>query len=101
MGVVWAAEHLTLGTEVAVKFIRPERVTADRVIVTRFEREARATARIAHPHVVQVMDYGTVDGAVPYIVMELLRGATLGELLERGGRLSLATARSLVAQIGS
>jgi formylglycine-generating enzyme required for sulfatase activity len=101
MGVVWAARHLTLETDVAVKLIRPERVAADPGLVTRFEREARATARIAHPHVVQVMDYGALDGAVPYLVMELLRGFSLAELLERGGRLSLVTARSLVEQVGS
>ncbi len=101
MGVVWAARHLTLETDVAVKLIRPERAAADPALVARFEREARATARIAHPHVVQIMDYGAVDGAVPYIVMELLRGFSLAELLERGGRLSVATARSLVQQIGS
>jgi serine/threonine protein kinase len=101
MGVVWAARHLTLGTDVAVKLIRPERVAADPALVTRFEREARATARIAHPHVVQVMDYGAVDDAVPYLVMELLRGFSLAELLERGGRLSFATVQSLVQQVGS
>ncbi|MCC6552620.1 MAG: SUMF1/EgtB/PvdO family nonheme iron enzyme [Polyangiaceae bacterium] len=101
MGVVWAARHLALETEVAVKLIRPERVAADPALIARFEREARATARIAHPHVVQVMDYGAVNDAVPYIVMELLRGFSLAELLERGGRLSFATARSLVEQVGS
>jgi serine/threonine protein kinase len=101
MGVVWAARHLALDTDVAVKFIRPERAAADPAIAARFEREARATARIAHPHVVKVMDYGVVDGTVPYLVMELLRGFSLAELLERGGRLSLATARSLVQQVGS
>jgi formylglycine-generating enzyme required for sulfatase activity len=101
MGVVWAARHLMLETDVAVKLIRPERVAADPALVARFEREARATARIAHPHVVQVMDYGVVDGAVPYLVMELLRGFSLAELLERGGRLSFATAKSLVEQVGS
>ncbi|MFO0592612.1 MAG: bifunctional serine/threonine-protein kinase/formylglycine-generating enzyme family protein [Polyangiaceae bacterium] len=101
MGVVWAARHLALGTDVAVKLIRPERVAADPSLLARFEREARTTARIAHPHVVQVMDYGTIDGAVPYLVMELLRGFTLAELLERGGRLSVATARSLLKQVGS
>jgi serine/threonine protein kinase/formylglycine-generating enzyme required for sulfatase activity len=101
MGVVWAARHITLETDVAVKFIRPERVAADPALVARFDREARATARIAHPNVVQVMDYGAVDGAVPYIVMELLRGFTLADLLERGGRLSFATAKSLVQQVGS
>ncbi|WP_437291694.1 SUMF1/EgtB/PvdO family nonheme iron enzyme [Sorangium sp. So ce406] len=101
MGVVWAARHLALDTDVAVKFIRPERAAANPALVARFQREARATARIAHPHVVQVMDYGAVDGAVPYLVMELLRGFSLAELLERGGRLSFATARSLLQQVGS
>ena len=101
MGVVWAARHLTLATDVAVKLIRPERVAADPALVARFEREARATARIAHPNVVQVMDYGTVDDAVPYLVMELLRGFSLAELIERGGRLSLVTIKSLVQQVGS
>ncbi len=85
----------------AVKLIRPERFAADPALVARFEREARATARIAHPNVVQVMDYGTVDGAVPYLVMELLRGFSLAELIERGGRLSLATVKALVQQVGS
>ncbi len=101
MGVVWAARHLTLETDVAVKLIRPERAAADPATIARFEREARATARIAHPHVVKVMDYGTAFGASPYLVMELLRGFSLAELLERGGRFSLATARSLAQQVGS
>lgn len=101
MGVVWAARHLRLETDVAVKLIRPERAASDPALVARFEREAKATARIAHPHVVQVMDYGAIDGAVPYIVMELLAGFSLANLLERGGRLSLATARLLVDQVGS
>ena len=76
MGVVWAARHLTLETDVAVKLIRPERAAADPALVARFEREARATARIAHPNVVQVMDYGIVgrrralhrDGAAPRLL---------------------------------
>ncbi len=101
MGVVWAARHLALETDVAVKLIRPERAAADPALVARFEREARATARIAHPNVVEVKDYGAVDGAVPYLVMELLRGFSLAELIERGGRLSLATAKALVRQVGS
>jgi formylglycine-generating enzyme required for sulfatase activity len=101
MGVLWVARHLALDVDVAVKFIRPERAAGDPALVARFEREARALARIADPHVVQVMDYGTVGGAVPFIVMELLRGASLAELLERGGRLSLATAKLLARQVGS
>jgi serine/threonine protein kinase len=101
MGVVWAAHHEALDKEVAVKLIRPERVAANPELMARFEREAKTTARISHPHVVHVMDYGTVDDAVPYIVMELLNGFSLAELIESGGRLSLSTARVLVQQVGS
>lgn len=100
MGVVWVARHEALDTDVAVKLIRPERVAADPALVARFELEAKATARIAHPNVVQVMDFGTVDGTVPFIVMELLEGFSLAELLASGGRLSFASARLLVEQIG-
>lgn len=100
MGVVWVARHEGLDTDVAVKLIRPERVSADPAVVTRFELEAKATARIAHPNVVQVMDFGTLDGAVPYIVMELLEGFSLAELLASGGRLSFATTVLLVRQVG-
>ncbi|MBI3200860.1 MAG: SUMF1/EgtB/PvdO family nonheme iron enzyme [Myxococcales bacterium] len=100
MGVVWVARHETLDTDVAVKLIRPERVAADPALVARFELEAKATARIAHPNVVQVMDFGTVDGTVPFIVMELLEGFSLAELLASGGRLSFATTRLLVEQVG-
>ncbi len=100
MGVVWAARHETLETDVAVKLIRPERGQDD-ALIARFEREAKTTARIQHPHVVHVMDFGSVDAAVPYIVMELLSGFSLAELLESGGRLSLASALVLVQQVGS
>jgi serine/threonine protein kinase len=81
MGDVYAAEDLRLGRPVAVKLLRPwlaDHPDARR----RFAREARAAARLSHPNVVQVYDYGT-DGGAPYIVMELLPGRTLAhDLLE-------------------
>ncbi len=101
MGTVWEAQHLRLDTRVAVKFIRPDRAAANPALVKRFEREAKAAARISHPNVVRVMDFGAIDGAVPYLVMELLDGFSLAELLERGGRLSFATAKALAEQVGS
>ena len=101
MGVVWAARHLALDTDVAVKILRPERVAERPVLLARFEREARLTAKIRHPHVVEVMDYGTAFGEVSYLVMELLDGFTLADLLARGGRLSFATTRALVEQVGA
>jgi len=100
MGVVWAARHESLDTDVAVKLIRPERVIGSSASLARFEIEAKTTARIAHPNVVQVMDYGTVDDSLPFIVMELLDGFSLAELLESGGRLSWASTQLLVQQVG-
>jgi serine/threonine-protein kinase len=99
MGVVWAARHLTLGTDVAIKFIRRERIATDPGLLTRFEREAKTLASIAHPNVVRIMDFGT-EAATPYIVMELLQGFSLAELFEQGGRLSVATVRAVVEQVG-
>ena len=55
MGTVWIAEHLTLDTEVAVKFMAPELATHPDA-VARFRREARAAARLRSPHVVKVFD---------------------------------------------
>jgi serine/threonine-protein kinase len=98
MGSVWVARHLALDEDVAVKFMSvalPDLADAR----ARFAREARTAARLRGPHVVQVLDHG-VDGELPYLVMELLRGEHLGERLRREGRLSLDAAASLAEQIG-
>jgi len=99
MGSVWLAEHLSLAMEVAVKFIRPERAAADPTLVQRFEREAKAAARITSPHVVQIKDYGIADETTPYIVMERLRGRSLTEVLDDGGRLSLRRVGEVVVDV--
>ena len=98
MGSVWLAEHLALATDVAVKFIRPERAANDPTLLRRFEREAKAAAKISSPHVVAIKDYG-LAGDTPYIVMELLRGDSLHEIFAREGRLSLGRASALVADV--
>jgi serine/threonine-protein kinase len=97
MGSVWAAEHLTLRSKVAVKLIDPGLAkSAD--AVRRFEREARAAAMLRSPHVVQVLDFG-VDAGSPYLVMELLQGESLGTRLGRGGRLSLRETSLVMNQL--
>lgn len=83
MAVVVAARHTTLGEHVAIKILHP-RLAKDTEGSERFFREARATARIRSEHVVRVQDVGRTDEGLPYIVMELLRGADLGQVLTAG-----------------
>ena len=97
MGSVWAAEHLTLRSRVAVKLIDPQ-VYGIPQALHRFEREARALAILRSPHVVQVLDYG-VDSGNPYLVMELLEGVTLRRRLQTYGRLTWATAWTLTQHL--
>src|SRR5262245_14851913 len=80
MGQVWEAEQLTLKRRVAVKFVRPERVTAKQLEL--FAREARAGGRLSHPGIVGVHEYGTSDG-LAWIAMEFIGGAwTLKDFLD-------------------
>jgi serine/threonine-protein kinase len=100
MGSLWVAEHLTLHTEVAVKFLPIERLKDDPSLLTRFLREATLAARIKSPHVVATLDHGVSDDGLPYIVMELLEGETLNERLRRAGRLTPWQTAMVVWQVG-
>jgi serine/threonine protein kinase/ABC-type branched-subunit amino acid transport system substrate-binding protein len=97
MGSVWVARHLQLDTDVAVKLIVPER-SESAVARERFEREAKASAQIRSPNVVQVHDYG-VDGDLPFIVMELLEGEDLAARLAREKKLSLAATAAVLVPV--
>ncbi|HEY6080907.1 MAG TPA: serine/threonine-protein kinase [Polyangiaceae bacterium] len=97
MGVVVEATHLQLAQRVAIKFLLPE-LCSQRDSVTRFLREARAAVRIESEHVARVMDVGTSDEGVPFLVMEYLEGLDLAQLLQREQRLPFAQAVSLIVQ---
>jgi eukaryotic-like serine/threonine-protein kinase len=81
MGEVWEADDAVLGRRVALKML-VEELAADEQATRRFVREARATARLAHPNVARVYDFGR-DGGTPFLVMELLEGETLAARLAR------------------
>ncbi|MEM9070361.1 MAG: protein kinase [Myxococcota bacterium] len=82
MGVVYRATNTATGRPVAVKLLR-DQLVPDVTARKRFEREARAAAALDHPNVVDVLDLGTSDDGAAYIVLELLRGESLADLLER------------------
>ena len=99
MGSVWVAEHVTLQSEVAVKFVSAERMADNPEAVVRFIGEASAAAQIQSPHVVKIFDQGVTDDGVPFIVMELLRGETLRERLRRAGAMDPLEVAVLVRQL--
>jgi len=82
-GVVYEAEHLVTGRECAIKILLPRGGDAE-LQRTRFARESRLPAKVAGPHVAEVLDAGIFDD-MPYIVMERLHGEDLGELVAREG----------------
>jgi serine/threonine-protein kinase len=97
MGAVWEAEHLSLKTRVAVKFML-DRFASSGAETARFVREARAAAQVKSPHVAQVFDHGVTEDGTPYIVMEMLEGESLGARLERAGRLGLRETATILGQ---
>ncbi|HZN19193.1 MAG TPA: serine/threonine-protein kinase [Micromonosporaceae bacterium] len=87
MSVVWCAQDEVLAREVAVKVLAPK-LAADAGLLERIRIEARSAARLRHPNIVDIHDYGeaSVNGGppLPYVVMELVEGRSLANLLTAG-----------------
>jgi serine/threonine-protein kinase len=98
MGSVWVADHLSLHTQVVVKFIAVE-LAAREEAVERFSREAAAAAQVKSPHVVQMFDHGVTQDGIAFIVMELLEGVDLGKHLAARKRLSIGETASVISQV--
>lgn len=83
MGVLYLARHKVLPRKYVIKIIRLHLVDQQaNVAVRRFKREAKALASVPHRHVVEVVDYDTVDERTPYFVMEYVEGKTLSAFME-------------------
>lgn len=80
MGVVYKARQKSLNRLVALKLLAPERV-GDGDFAVRFEREAQALARLNHPHIVAVHDFGETQGFY-YLIMEFVNGVNLRQLIQ-------------------
>jgi serine/threonine-protein kinase len=98
MGEVHLAEHRLLKRPCAVKLVRPER-TGDAQALARFEREVQSTARLVHPNIVEIYDYGRTEDGTFYYVMEYLEGLNLEELVGRYGRMPPGRSLHIVLQL--
>src|SRR5262245_19474099 len=97
MGVVVAAMHMDLDQRVALKFLLPA-AAAKPEVVARFDREARAAAKIKSEHVARVSDVGKLENGTPYIVMEYLEGGDLADRVEKSGAMPITLAVDYVLQ---
>ncbi len=96
MGEVWSARDTVLGRRVAVKVLLPN-LAGDPGFAARFLAEARAMAALSHPGIVEIYDFGQVDGSA-YLVMQFVEGESLVSLIRRTGQLAPEHAMRLVIQ---
>ncbi len=99
MAEVYKGRHTRLDRTVAIKVL-PASLATDDDFRERFEREARAIAALKHPHIVQVFDFGDLEGMY-YMVMEYIAGRDLAHRLREGGPLPLAEAVALSQGVAS
>ncbi len=97
MSAVYRGLDLRLDRPVALK-IMESRYAGDQQFLTRFQREARAVARLSNPGLVAVYDQG-IEGRHPYLVMELVEGGTLRELLRERGPMPPHAAAAVLAPV--
>jgi len=104
MGEVWRAKHKLLARDAAIKLIRSDFLAAGsgrqaRMMETRFEREAQATARLTSPHTVALFDFGRTKDGTYFYVMELLTGVDLQALVDRYGPMDPGRVQHVLTQI--
>ncbi len=98
MATVWAAEHIAVGNTVALKIISPD-LLKHSVAIARFNREARAAARLKSPYVVQIFDHDVDPELGPFIAMELLEGESLADRLEYERRIAPQALSRILLQV--
>ncbi len=97
MGEVWAATDLVLERKVALKLTRPQRLE-QQAVAERFKAEAQYAAKLSHPNIVEVFDFGEHED-LKYLVMEFIEGPTLEELLVTDGPLTGDRVRTVLVQL--
>jgi serine/threonine-protein kinase len=100
MGAVFRAEQISLKRTVAVKLLRPD-VTADPMLLRRFNAEAEVVAKLSHPGTVNIYDFGQDADGTLFIAMELIDGRSLRAVLQQEAPLALPRALAIATQIAA
>ncbi|HEU5074125.1 MAG TPA: serine/threonine-protein kinase, partial [Polyangiaceae bacterium] len=99
MGTVWVAHNLVLDVQVGIKLITFRGRKNREALALRLLDEARSAARLGHPAVIKIHDFGITDSGDPFIAMELLGGEDLASVLEREQKLPADTAVQMLLPI--
>jgi eukaryotic-like serine/threonine-protein kinase len=97
MGTVYRGRNRLTGEIVAVKVV-PQHLLSNPVVLKRFEQEYLVARAIDHPNIVKALDFGR-DGETRYLVMELIEGESLGQKIERDGKMSEEEAIRIITQV--
>jgi eukaryotic-like serine/threonine-protein kinase len=100
MGSIYEAEHTRVKKRVAIKLMSKE-LAAYPDLLARFRREVKVTTDLAHPNIVDVVDFGEAPTGEPFLVMEYLDGEDLDRCLARVGKLPMSTVLKIVKQLAS
>src|SRR5262249_57467760 len=100
MGEIYEVSHSRLAGRYAMKVLRAE-IGANSEALKRFQREAKVTSALQHPNIVQVIDFSTIEGGQPYLVMEFLDGPELAQVLNDSKSLPLHIAPTYLNQLAS
>jgi len=98
MATIYRATRLHIGDVVAIKVLRSE-LLRDPQFAERFRREAQAAARLKHPNVVAIYDFGVAEDGVIYLVMELLEGRSLRTIIKDAGPVSTPLAAEIAREV--
>ncbi|MBX9690538.1 MAG: serine/threonine protein kinase [Candidatus Obscuribacterales bacterium] len=96
---VYAARHLTMSTDVALKVLNGRDLISDEKRILRFQQESKALAGLKHPNIVKALSSGFLDDGRPFLVMELIKGESLRDFLNREGRCSLLLFKEIFSQV--
>jgi len=99
MGAVYLGEHVKMGRMSAIK-VMTQSMASDPEAIARFNREAANAARINHPNVCAIYDFGETEDGIIYLAMEFIEGESLSEMLRSEGALELERAAEILRQTG-